>query len=68
MSSVPATSRWFSVTNDLLLDFGHAPGSISKYERWLDTLNGNTGLSYEYNGVNYTYMNLPSRHSLTAVR
>jgi hypothetical protein len=55
MSSIPSTSRWFSVTNDLLLDFGHAQGSISKYERWLDTINGNTGVSYEYNGVKYTY-------------
>uniref|UniRef100_A0A0B7KFY9 Uncharacterized protein n=1 Tax=Bionectria ochroleuca TaxID=29856 RepID=A0A0B7KFY9_BIOOC len=54
MSSIPTTSRWFSVTNDLLLDFGHAEGSISQYERWLDTIKGNTGLNYHYNGVKYT--------------
>jgi hypothetical protein len=56
MSSIPTTSRWFSVTNDLLLDFGHAEGSISQYERWLDTIKGNTGLNYHYNGVKYTYV------------
>ncbi|KAF4498956.1 Alpha-L-fucosidase 2 [Fusarium agapanthi] len=29
-------------------------GEISNYESWLDTLSGNTGVSYDVNGVTYT--------------
>ncbi|KAM5366840.1 hypothetical protein ACJZ2D_010292 [Fusarium nematophilum] len=43
MYASPATNRWYSVTGDLLLDFGHDEKQITNYERWLDTLKGDTG-------------------------
>ncbi|KAJ4046735.1 hypothetical protein NW756_005464 [Fusarium oxysporum] len=54
MYGIPPQNRWYSVTGNLLLDFGHKAEQISNYERWLDTLNGNTGVSYDVNGVTYT--------------
>ncbi|KAM5362942.1 hypothetical protein ACJA88_013766 [Fusarium oxysporum] len=54
MYGKPPQNRWYSVTGNLLLDFGHQEEQISNYERWLDTLNGNTGVSYDVNGVTYT--------------
>ncbi|KAI1358580.1 glycoside hydrolase family 95 protein [Xylaria arbuscula] len=45
--------RSFSYFGDLNLDFGHS-GDVDNYARWLDTKAGNTGVSYTYNGVNYT--------------
>jgi hypothetical protein len=45
--------RQFSYFGNLNLDFGHS-GSVQDYIRWLDTKVGNTGVSYVYNGVNYT--------------
>lgn len=54
MYGKPPQNRWYSVTGNLLLDFGHQEEQISNYERWLDTLNGNTGVSYGVNGVTYT--------------
>ncbi|KAH8585480.1 Six-hairpin glycosidase-like protein [Bisporella sp. PMI_857] len=54
MSAIPVTNRAYSVTNDLYLDFGHSAGNWSNYQRWLDTLQGNTGVSYEYDNVTYT--------------
>ena len=54
MSSIPELNKAFSVTNDLLLSLGHSDSSWSNYERWLDTTNGNTGVSYTYDGTEYT--------------
>ncbi|ETS79129.1 hypothetical protein PFICI_08982 [Pestalotiopsis fici W106-1] len=54
MSGIPTTNRAYSVTNDLILDFGHSEGDWENYERWLDTLDGNVGVSYDYNGVTYS--------------
>ncbi|KAF5689261.1 alpha-L-fucosidase 2 [Fusarium circinatum] len=54
MFAIPPQNRWYSVTGNLLLDFGHTSQEISNYERWLDTLSGNTGVSYDVNGVTYT--------------
>ncbi|KAF5975818.1 alpha-L-fucosidase 2 [Fusarium coicis] len=54
MYAIPTQNRWYSVTGNLLLDFGHQTEEISNYERWLDTLNGNTGVSYDVNGITYT--------------
>jgi hypothetical protein len=56
MAANPTTNRMFSVTNDLVFDLGHSEDSWDGYERWLDTLNGNTGVSYTYNGVNYRFV------------
>ncbi|KAI0137193.1 Six-hairpin glycosidase-like protein [Xylariales sp. AK1849] len=53
MSAIPNVSRAYSVTNDLVLDFGHCNNTWENYERWLDTLQGNTGLSYDYDNVTY---------------
>ncbi|KAI1858610.1 hypothetical protein JX265_010703 [Neoarthrinium moseri] len=53
MAANPTTSRMFGVTNDLVLDFGHSDADWQNYERWLDTLDGNAGVTYDYNGVTY---------------
>lgn len=55
MCAIPTTSRMYSVTNDLVIDFGHSEDSWEGYERWLDTLNGNAGVIYTYDGVNYRF-------------
>ncbi|KAG5760476.1 hypothetical protein H9Q72_011415 [Fusarium xylarioides] len=54
MYAIPPQNRWYSVTGNLLLNFGHQTEEISNYERWLDTLSGNTGVSYDVDGVTYT--------------
>ena len=54
MAGIPTESRAYSDTNDLVLDFGHFEDNWENYERWLDTLDGNTGLSYDYDGVTYS--------------
>ncbi|KAK3317975.1 Six-hairpin glycosidase-like protein [Apodospora peruviana] len=45
--------RMYNPLGYLTLDFGHSSG-ISSYTRWLDTQQGNAGVSYIYGGVNYT--------------
>ncbi|KAI0866067.1 glycoside hydrolase family 95 protein [Xylaria cubensis] len=45
--------RSFSYFGNLNMDFGHS-GNPNNYMRWLDTRAGNSGVSYTYNGVNYT--------------
>ncbi|VZI02338.1 unnamed protein product [Fusarium fujikuroi] len=54
MNGIPPQTRWYSVTGNLLLDFGHQTEEVSNYERWLDTLEGTTGISYDINGVTFT--------------
>lgn len=54
MYGIPPQNRWYSMTGNLLLDFGHQAEEVSNYERWLDTLEGTTGISYDINGVTYT--------------
>jgi hypothetical protein len=53
MSANPTTNRAYSVTNNLLVDLGHSEASWENYERWLDTHQGNAGVSYELEGVTY---------------
>ncbi|KAI1453958.1 Six-hairpin glycosidase-like protein [Annulohypoxylon moriforme] len=53
MTAIPTTNRAFSVTNDMNLDFGHSVNQTSNYERWLDTLTGCVGLTYNYENVTY---------------
>ncbi|KAI1087929.1 Six-hairpin glycosidase-like protein [Rostrohypoxylon terebratum] len=53
MASIPTTNRAFSVTNDMNLDFGHHINQTSNYERWLDTLTGYTGLTYDHDNITY---------------
>ncbi|KAI0894191.1 Six-hairpin glycosidase-like protein [Annulohypoxylon nitens] len=53
MTAIPTTNRAFSVTNDMNLDFGHSINQTSNYERWLDTLTGYSGLTYDYDNVTY---------------
>ncbi|KAF5698153.1 alpha-L-fucosidase 2 [Fusarium globosum] len=54
MYGIPPQNRWYSVTGNLLLEFGQKTEEVSNYERWLDPLEGNTGISYDINGVTYT--------------
>ncbi|KAM0815017.1 putative Glycosyl hydrolase family 95 N-terminal domain-containing protein [Seiridium cardinale] len=54
MAGNPTTSRAYSVTNNLVLDFGHSEDDWENYRRWLDTLEGNAGVSYDYNGITYS--------------
>lgn len=54
MAGIPTTNRAYSVTNNLVLDFGHSEDDWKNYERWLDTLDGNVGVSYDYNNVTYS--------------
>lgn len=54
MTGIPTTSRMYSVTNDLVIDFGHSENEWSNYKRWLDPMHGNAGVSYEYEAVEYT--------------
>ncbi|KAK6200777.1 Short-chain dehydrogenase/reductase aba4 [Pestalotiopsis sp. IQ-011] len=54
MAGIPTTNRAYSVTNNLVLDFGHSEDDWENYERWLDTLDGNVGVSYDYNNVTYS--------------
>ncbi|KAM3560102.1 hypothetical protein MY1884_003140 [Beauveria asiatica] len=52
---MPSVSRErvYSYFGNLHLDFGHERG-MTNYVRWLDTRQGNAGISYTYNGINYT--------------
>jgi len=52
MAGNPTSPQQYNPLGSLILDFGHS--SQASLVRWLDTYNGNTGSSYEYNGVNYT--------------
>lgn len=54
MAGSPTSSRSYSVTNDLYLDFGHSEDNWSNFTRWLDIAEGVSGLSYDYEGVTYT--------------
>ncbi|KAL2066800.1 hypothetical protein VTL71DRAFT_1224 [Oculimacula yallundae] len=54
MAGTPTSPRAYNPLADLNVDFGHASGSIKSYTRWLDTYQGNTGVSYIYNNANYT--------------
>ncbi|KAK5996405.1 Alpha-L-fucosidase 2 [Cladobotryum mycophilum] len=53
MTPAIAWEEGFSYFANLNIDFGHG-GSLSNYQRWLDTRQGNSGVSYTYNGVNFT--------------
>ncbi|KAJ6442301.1 alpha-L-fucosidase 2 precursor [Purpureocillium lavendulum] len=46
------SERAFSYFGNLALEFGH--GDVEDYVRWLDTSQGNAGVSYTYKDVNYT--------------
>lgn len=56
MTPAQPSEREFSYFGNLHLDFDH-PNDLSSYTRWLDTKNGNVGVSYTYNGVSYTSVN-----------
>ena len=54
ITGIPTTNRWFSATGSVMLDFGHGADDWSKYERYLDTETGVTGVQYDIDGVTYT--------------
>lgn len=53
MTPAEASEREFSYFGNLNLQFGH-PDDSENYLRWLDTRQGNSGVSYTYDGVNFT--------------
>ena len=53
MSPAEESERQFSYFGNLDIDFGH-PDNLEDYVRWLDTRQGNAGVSYSIDGVNYT--------------
>lgn len=52
MTPAEASEREFSYFGSLNADFGH--DSPAGYERWLDTRQGDSGVSYKFDGVEYT--------------
>ncbi len=40
--------------SETYIDFGHTNSAVSDYSRWLDLETAISGVSYTYNGVNYT--------------
>ncbi|KAM0553331.1 hypothetical protein ACHAPJ_007344 [Fusarium lateritium] len=52
MTPVEESQRAFSYFGNLNIDFGH--DDTENYVRWLDTRQGNSGVEYTYDGVNYT--------------
>ncbi|KAH6656830.1 putative alpha-L-fucosidase 2 precursor [Truncatella angustata] len=54
MSANPTVNRAYSVTNNLVIDLGHSEGDWENYERWLDTLQGNVGVSYTIGSITYS--------------
>ncbi|KAK2757525.1 hypothetical protein FQN54_004494 [Arachnomyces sp. PD_36] len=52
MHSDSTTEREFSYFGNIDLEFGH--DYPEDYVRWLDTRQGNSGVSYIYDGVNFT--------------
>lgn len=53
MSANPTTNRAYSVTNNLVIDLGHSEEDWDNYVRWLDTLDGNVGISYDIDGITF---------------
>lgn len=53
MYPAQSTEREFSYFGNLNIAFGH-PDKAENYQRWLDTRQGNSGVSYTYDGVNFT--------------
>lgn len=59
----PTSPKAYNPTVDLNIDFGHgALSSLSNYTRWLDTIEGTSGVSYVKNGVTYKFV-CPSESS-----
>jgi hypothetical protein len=50
----PTSPRQYQPLGSMSVDFGHSQNSWSGYYRWLDTAQGNAGVTYTYGGVNYT--------------
>lgn len=62
MTDITASPRSYSYFGNVVIDFGHEEQSMSNYVRWLDTAQGNSGLSYTFNKVKYEYV----KHSFTS--
>jgi hypothetical protein len=56
MNSAQSSQRQYSYFGNLDLNFGHSGLRVDEYVRWLDTKQGNTGVSYAVEGVNFTYV------------
>ncbi|KAI8238849.1 Alpha-L-fucosidase 2 [Colletotrichum sp. SAR 10_96] len=57
MTPAEKSERQFGYFGNLDLDFGHS-GNLENYVRWLDTKQGNSGSSYAFDGVNFTFSRL----------
>ncbi|OAQ71928.1 alpha-L-fucosidase 2 precursor [Pochonia chlamydosporia 170] len=54
MVASPPVSRAYTVTNNLAINFYQQQRHWSNYRRWLDVVEGVTGVMYDYEGVTYT--------------
>lgn len=53
LSRPDMSMRMFSYFGNMNLAFGHR-NNLQNYTRWLDTTQGNSGVEYSYNGVDFT--------------
>lgn len=53
MAGDPTSPKQYQPTVDMAIDFGHS-GTLEKYTRVLDTLQGTAMVTYTLGGVNYT--------------
>lgn len=70
LAGEPTSPKAYQPLVNLTMDFGHTTTGISSYSRWLDTLQGTSGVNYSYGGVNYRYhisfeALIMRRHTLT---
>lgn len=56
MSGTTYSPRAFHPLGNMTLDFGHSDSSMSSYTRYLDTHQGSGFVTYNYGGINYTYV------------
>lgn len=56
MSGTTHSPRAFHPLGSMTLDFGHSNSSMSSYTRYLDTYQGSGFVTYNYGGINYSYV------------
>lgn len=56
MSGTSHSPRAFYPLGNMTLDIGHSDSLTSSYTRYLDTRQGSRFVTYNYGGINYTYV------------
>lgn len=56
MSGTAYSPRAFHPLGSMTLDLGHSNSSMSSYARYLDTYHGSGFATYNYGGINCTYV------------